>query len=376
MAGRRVTEDDVIAALLGPPQKSEPHVVIGSSSGSGAPPPGFINPMTGIGQMIASGEGGALKAIANAGDEHKVIASGAGPDFEPTFQYPRINVQDEGIDDARVETLNFVGAGVTVTSGAGVATITISGGGGGSSLVVQLADSTIVAAADTMDFSASFTLSESPGGEANVGLDYSGGTGSSDKPARQDHTHSAYITNVSDTTTIDLTLAGQTISADFKGLLAVGAAPGTPAAGLLALYAKTGNRLYIKDDTGQEVAAFDEYNALEITIGGGSGAISVGVFADFVVPYDCTVIEWTLLGDQTGSLVLDLWKDTYANFPPTIGDTITGTDKPTISASTKGQSSALTGWTTALSRGDIIRINVDSSATITRTTLVLAVRRT
>ena len=32
----------------------------------------------------------------------------------------------------------------------------------------------------------------------------------------------------------------------------------------------------------------------------------------------------------SGSIVIDVWKDTYANFPPIVADTITASAKPTL----------------------------------------------
>ena len=75
----------------------------------------------------------------------------------------------------------------------------------------------------------------------------------------------------------------------------------------------------------------------------------------------------TLLADQTGSIVVDIWKDTYANYPPTVADTIvlTGT-KPTLSTAVKYQDLNLTSWNVTVTAGDTIRYNVDSATTVTR----------
>ena len=83
-----------------------------------------------------------------------------------------------------------------------------------------------------------------------------------------------------------------------------------------------------------------------------------------------------MLADASGSIVVDVWKDTYANFPPTDADSITASAPPTISAATKSQDSTLTGWTTAIAAGSILRFNVDSAATVTRVTVSLKVTRT
>ena len=101
--------------------------------------------------------------------------------------------------------------------------------------------------------------------------------------------------------------------------------------------------------------------------------ISTGIKADFLVPFSGTISRVTLLGDQTGSIVIDIWKDTYANYPPTVADTITNTSKPTIASGLKYQDAVLANWITTITAGDILRINVDSVATFTRLTLCLDV---
>lgn len=94
------------------------------------------------------------------------------------------------------------------------------------------------------------------------------------------------------------------------------------------------------------------------------------------VPYNCTVVGWTFLGDVSGSIVSDIWRNTYANYPPTDPSSITASTPPTISSSNKGQSTTLAGWTTTLVEGDILKANVDSATTITHAVLALHVVRT
>lgn len=110
-------------------------------------------------------------------------------------------------------------------------------------------------------------------------------------------------------------------------------------------------------------------------IGDGTNAITTGVKGYLPVEFACEILGWTLLADASGSIVVDVWKDTYANFPPVVGDTITASAKPTISAATKGQSSTLTGWTTRIAAGDVLGFNVDSASTVKQVTLSLKVRR-
>lgn len=115
---------------------------------------------------------------------------------------------------------------------------------------------------------------------------------------------------------------------------------------------------------------------IEWVIDGGGSEITTGVKGDIgPIPFSCTIAEWTLLADTTGSIVVNIWKDTYANFPPTVSDKITASAPPTISGADKAQSSSLGTWTTTISEGDILRFNVDSVSSIQRVTLVLRAER-
>jgi hypothetical protein len=101
-----------------------------------------------------------------------------------------------------------------------------------------------------------------------------------------------------------------------------------------------------------------------ISLDGGGSDITTGIKADVIIPYNMTVNSWTIISPQTGSIVVDLWKDTYSAYPPTSLDSIAGTEKPTLSSQNKNQDLALSTWTTSISAGDIIRFNVDSCSGI------------
>lgn len=119
----------------------------------------------------------------------------------------------------------------------------------------------------------------------------------------------------------------------------------------------------------------DTLTAVWVIDGGGS-AITTGVKGDLQIPYAGTITGWRLLADQSGSIVIDVWKDTYANFPPTVADTIAGTEKPTLSGVNKNEDTTLSTWTTSVTAGDILRFNVDSATTVTRVTLEIFITRT
>lgn len=117
-----------------------------------------------------------------------------------------------------------------------------------------------------------------------------------------------------------------------------------------------------------------------LVIDGQGTAISTGVKGFVRVPFSGTITKATLLSTDAsataGDIVIDIWKDTYANYPPTDADSITASAPPTLSAANKYEDSTLAGWTTSVTSGDILGFNVDSVATVTRVLLVLEVTPT
>ena len=114
--------------------------------------------------------------------------------------------------------------------------------------------------------------------------------------------------------------------------------------------------------------------ALAFIIDGGE-AITTGVKGYLRVPFPCIIDRVTLTADQNGSIQVDIWKSSYAAFPPTDANSITGGHEPKITAGSKSEDATLTGWTTALSEGDILAFSVDSADTITKLTVNLHVRK-
>ena len=108
---------------------------------------------------------------------------------------------------------------------------------------------------------------------------------------------------------------------------------------------------------------------------GGGYPISPGVQGDLVMPYDFWIEDVTLLADQPGSIGFDIWCDAFAGFPPTAAHSICGASKPQILFGTKSRDTALTGWTTFIPEGAVLRFNVENATAISRCTLALKVSR-
>lgn len=108
-----------------------------------------------------------------------------------------------------------------------------------------------------------------------------------------------------------------------------------------------------------------------VTVDGGGSAITTGVKGYTSIPVAGTIVRARMMADQVGSAVIDVWKDIFANYPPTVADTITAAAKPTLAAQDHTDNTTLVGWTTAVAVGDVLGFKVDSAATVTRVTLEL-----
>lgn len=139
----------------------------------------------------------------------------------------------------------------------------------------------------------------------------------------------------------------------------------------------SGDKVTIVDPSGGVVTSYAPFTlSTTFIIDGGGVAITTGEKGHLEIPFACTISRVTTLADQSGSIVVDIWKDTYANFPPTDADSITASAPPTLSSAQNAQDSTLTGWTTAIAAGDILAFNVDSCTTCTRVTISLKVTKT
>lgn len=77
------------------------------------------------------------------------------------------------------------------------------------------------------------------------------------------------------------------------------------------------------------------------------------------IPFAMTLVSYRLVGDD--DIVVDIWKDSFANFPPTDADSITGGNEPTLSSATTAEETDLSGWgSVSVAAGDWLIFNTDS----------------
>lgn len=262
-----------------------------------------------------------------------------------------IDVEEGDVAVAAANTLNFNGTDFNVTDdGSGQVTVALAGGGA-TALVVKEGDVDVDITVSALDFDdSSFTLTESPEDEINIDLNYGTGAG---QPAEGNHTHtSAGITDF--TEAVQDVVGTQIVAGDGIGVVYDDAG-----AGSVTITATGG---------GAELALTWSINE--------GGVPSLGEKNPILVPFAATIKRWYILADGVGDLTLDVWKDTYGNWPIGNGSTIVAAAKPTLAGASKGTDSTLTGWTTSISLDDILMIEVEAAESIGFFTFSLIVERT
>jgi len=129
-----------------------------------------------------------------------------------------------------------------------------------------------------------------------------------------------------------------------------------------------------KADGAGGVAFEDDTVVINFIIDGGGSAITTGKKGHLEIPFAMTITGWTILGDQSGSIVVDVNRSTFAGFPTLTS--IAGTELPTLSAVQKNQDLTLSTWTTSIATGDVLEFEVDSATTVQRVTVAIRGRKT
>ena len=117
--------------------------------------------------------------------------------------------------------------------------------------------------------------------------------------------------------------------------------------------------------------------SIGISISGSGYVIATGGQQSISMPpFAGTITGWYLFETSdtpiASTCVIDVWKDTYANYPPTVADTIFGT-KPSLTAVTKNTA---TGLSISFSANDIFKYNIDSNDLAQNLQLILLITKT
>lgn len=117
------------------------------------------------------------------------------------------------------------------------------------------------------------------------------------------------------------------------------------------------------------ISATPVVRSLNFVFDGGGVAIVPSSRNYVRVDFPAIVYGWTVVADQAGSIVVDVRKCSYSDFPTTAS--IAGTEKPTLTGTDKNEDQDLTTWQRKLVAGDILEFVVSSASTVTHATVDL-----
>lgn len=115
--------------------------------------------------------------------------------------------------------------------------------------------------------------------------------------------------------------------------------------------------------------------AIEVVFDNSGVEIEDNSHIEVLVPKAITITGAYAFADTSGSISVDVWKDTIANYPPTNADSICASAPITLSSATNSTDTTLTGWTTSVAALSVLKFVVESCTTITKCTIVLTFTR-
>lgn len=101
--------------------------------------------------------------------------------------------------------------------------------------------------------------------------------------------------------------------------------------------------------------------SVQVPLGGSGGIIPDGEYRDFRWLWDATLIATAIMADESGTIRVEHWHDTWANFPPDSADEI---GNISLSSAQKDEDTSLAGYTDkTFEKGEVSKLYVDGDAT-------------
>ncbi len=169
-----------------------------------------------------------------------------------------------------------------------------------------------------------------------------------------------------DTQTANYVLAGPTTGAaadpTFRALVAADVGTGAP----------DGTK-FLKDDMSWAVPA----GVGNIVFGwtGGNTIINPPQYIDISLPEAGVLTGWRILAETATTVSIDVWKDTYANYPPTVADSICHSSFITLAGAVKNEDTSITAWDKTITAGDTMRLALTDNTLATRIIVVMTYTR-
>jgi hypothetical protein len=103
--------------------------------------------------------------------------------------------------------------------------------------------------------------------------------------------------------------------------------------------------------------------------------IQQGYAGGLVIPQTLTIVSWIVLAQQQGNIIFDVWKIPLATYlagtPPSSGNSITGSEQPSLVNQFSNSKSTLVGWTKNITQNDFVAFNIASVSGISQINITL-----
>lgn len=114
----------------------------------------------------------------------------------------------------------------------------------------------------------------------------------------------------------------------------------------------------------------DLTRTINFVLDNGSFDITPGVKGSLGIDVSGRIESWTIVSEETGSIVIDIRKDRFDTYPDNL-TSIVGSEYPRLIGQSKNRDESLSTWLTDIIAGDILDFNVVSCTGITKCSLFL-----
>ena len=114
----------------------------------------------------------------------------------------------------------------------------------------------------------------------------------------------------------------------------------------------------------------DLTRTINFVLDNGSQDITTGSKGQLNLDVTGRIESWMLVANTTGSIVIDIKKDTYTTYPDSF-TSIVGSEYPRLSNAKKARDESLSTWSTQLTAGDILDFDVVSCSGVQKCSLFL-----
>jgi hypothetical protein len=108
-----------------------------------------------------------------------------------------------------------------------------------------------------------------------------------------------------------------------------------------------------------------------VSCDGQGGVLSTGVTNYITMGTSGHITGWDIVSPITGNVTFDIWKVSGGVLPTVANTIVTDSTFPLLTGALFSSSTAVSGWVTSFSAGDIFAVNINSATGLTKANLTI-----